>query len=74
MNDAELLRHSRQIMLPEVDVEGQEKLGRARVLIIGVGGLGSIAAMYLAAAGIGHLVIVDFDAVDRLLDARIDAA
>jgi len=64
MDDEELLRYSRQIMLPEVDIEGQEKLRRARVLIVGMGGLGSPVAMYLAAAGVGHLVIVDFDTVD----------
>lgn len=64
MEDVELLRYSRQIMLPEVDIEGQERLRQARVLIIGMGGLGSPAAMYLAAAGVGHLVIVDFDRVD----------
>lgn len=63
MDDEELLRYSRQIMLPEVDLEGQQKLRRARVLIIGMGGLGSPVAMYLAAAGVGHLVIVDFDTV-----------
>lgn len=64
MNDEQLLRYSRQIMLPDVDIEGQEKLLAARVLIIGLGGLGSPAAMYLAAAGVGHLVLADFDAVD----------
>ncbi len=64
MDDEELLRYSRQIMLPEVDIHGQEKLLRSRVLIIGMGGLGSPVAMYLAAAGVGHLVIVDFDRVD----------
>lgn len=64
MNDDQLLRYSRQIMLPQVDIEGQEKLLAARVLIIGLGGLGSPAAMYLAAAGVGHLVLNDFDAVD----------
>ncbi len=64
MQDNQLLRYSRQIMLPQVDIEGQQKLLDSRVLIIGLGGLGSPAAMYLAAAGIGQLVLNDFDAVD----------
>lgn len=64
MNDEQLLRYSRHIMLPDVDLDGQEKLLAARVLIIGLGGLGSPVAMYLAAAGVGHLTLVDFDAVD----------
>lgn len=64
MNDEQLLRYSRQIMLPDVDIEGQEKLLSAQVLIIGLGGLGSPVAMYLAAAGVGYLVLADFDAVD----------
>lgn len=64
MNDEQLLRYSRQIMLPDVDIDGQEKLLSARVLIIGLGGLGSPVAMYLAAAGVGQLVLADFDAVD----------
>jgi len=64
MNDDQLLRYSRQIMLPQVDVAGQEKLLAARALIIGAGGLGSPAAMYLAAAGIGHIVITDHDVVE----------
>ena len=64
MNDEQLLRYSRQIMLPQIDVEGQEKLLSSRVLIIGMGGLGSPVAMYLAAAGIGHLVLVDDDVVE----------
>lgn len=64
MDDDTLLRYSRQIMLPEIDAEGQEKLAQARVLIIGMGGLGSPISLYLAAAGVGHLVIVDFDKVD----------
>lgn len=64
MEDQQLLRYSRQIMLPEIGFEGQQKLLRSRVLIIGLGGLGSPAAMYLAAAGVGELVLVDFDQVD----------
>ena len=64
MNDQQLLRYSRQIMLPSIGIEGQEQLLDSRVLIIGLGGLGSPAALYLAAAGVGSLVLVDFDKVD----------
>ncbi len=64
MHDNQLLRYSRQIMLPSMDIAGQERLLNSRVLIIGLGGLGSPVAMYLAAAGIGRLVLVDFDKVD----------
>lgn len=64
MNDEQLLRYSRQIMLPDIDIDGQEKLLTARVLIIGLGGLGSPVSMYLAAAGVGQLVLADFDVVD----------
>lgn len=64
MNDEHLLRYNRQIMLPQIGYDGQQKLARSRVLIIGLGGLGSPAAMYLTAAGIGHLVLVDFDRVE----------
>jgi len=64
MNDQQLLRYSRQIMLPQVDIEGQEKLLNAQVLIIGAGGLGSPASLYLAAAGVGSLTIYDDDQVD----------
>jgi molybdopterin-synthase adenylyltransferase len=64
MNDEQLLRYSRQIMLPQIDIDGQEKLLASRVLIIGMGGLGSPVAMYLAAAGVGHLVLVDDDIVE----------
>ena len=64
MNDDQLLRYSRHILLPEIGVEGQEKLLAANALIIGAGGLGSPAAMYLAAAGVGRLTLVDGDEVD----------
>lgn len=64
MNDAQLLRYSRQILLPQIDIGGQERLLAARALIIGAGGLGSPAAMYLAAAGVGHIVITDPDSVE----------
>jgi len=64
MNDKELLRYSRHIMLPQMDVAGQEALLGATVLIIGLGGLGSPAAMYLASSGVGHLVLADDDKVD----------
>lgn len=64
MNDDELLRYSRHILLTDVDVEGQERLNNARVLIVGLGGLGSPVALYLAASGVGHLSLVDFDHVD----------
>jgi molybdopterin/thiamine biosynthesis adenylyltransferase len=56
-------RYRRQLMLPEIGEKGQEKLGRAKVLLVGLGGLGSISSYYLAAAGVGHLRIVDRDSV-----------
>ena len=61
----ELKRYARHFVLPEVGMEGQKKLKSSSVLIVGVGGLGSIASMYLAAAGIGRLGLVDFDEVDH---------
>lgn len=64
MNDDQLLRYSRQIMLPQCDVLGQQKLLAAQVLIVGAGGLGSPASMYLAAAGVGTIAIYDDDVVD----------
>ncbi len=64
MNDTELLRYNRQLMLPEIDISGQEKLLESTVLIIGMGGLGSPVALYLAAAGVGHLIIADDDYVE----------
>ena len=64
MNDNQLLRYSRHILLPKIGYEGQEKLANSHVLIIGAGGLGSPVALYLAASGVGHLTICDFDDVD----------
>ena len=64
MNDDQLLRYSRQIMLPQIDAVGQQKLLDSTALIVGMGGLGSPIAMYLAAAGVGHLILADFDNVD----------
>ncbi len=64
MNDNQLLRYSRHILLPEVDIEGQERLLNAKVLIVGLGGLGAPVAMYLAASGVGELWLADHDEVD----------
>ncbi len=64
MNEQELLRYSRQILLPQIGVEGQKALKNATLLLIGMGGLGSPSALYLASAGIGHLIISDFDEVE----------
>ncbi|MGH6805190.1 MAG: HesA/MoeB/ThiF family protein [Methyloceanibacter sp.] len=64
MKDEQLLRYSRHILLPEIGVEGQDKLRAASALIIGAGGLGCPAALYLAAAGIGRLTLADSDKVD----------
>ena len=64
MNDAQLLRYSRHLLLEDIDVEGQEKLLNAHVLVIGAGGLGSAAAPYLAAAGVGYITLVDHDDIE----------
>lgn len=64
MNDDQLLRYSRHILLPEIGVEGQEAILKAKVLVVGAGGLGSPVAMYLASAGVGTIVIADDDTVD----------
>ena len=67
MNDGQLLRYSRHILLDEIGVEGQQRLLDAKALIIGAGGLGSPAALYLASAGVGQITLADGDTVD--LDA-----
>ena len=64
MIDEQLLRYSRQIMLPQIDLDGQQRLLDSQVLIIGMGGLGSPVALYLAACGVGEIIIVDDDRVD----------
>jgi molybdopterin-synthase adenylyltransferase len=64
MNDEQLLRYSRHILLDEIGIEGQQKLLAGRALVIGAGGLGSPAAMYLASAGLGRITLVDDDTVD----------
>ncbi len=78
MNDDDLLRYSRHILLPQIGVEGQEKLAAGSVLIVGAGGLGCPAALYLGAAGTGRMVIADADTVDltnlqRQIGHRTDA-
>jgi adenylyltransferase/sulfurtransferase len=64
MDDDQLLRYSRQILLPQIGIEGQQRLLDARVLVIGLGGLGSPVAMYLAASGVGTLALADHDRVE----------
>ncbi|MEK7321858.1 MAG: HesA/MoeB/ThiF family protein [Pseudomonadota bacterium] len=64
MNDDQLSRYSRHLLLPEIDIAGQETLLRSRALVVGLGGLGSPIAMYLAASGVGTLVLCDHDRVE----------
>ncbi len=64
MNDNQLLRYSRHILLPQIEYDGQEKLIQSHALVVGAGGLGSPAALYLVASGVGTLTICDFDVVD----------
>ena len=64
LTDSQLLRYSRQIMLDDIDIEGQQTLLASKVLIVGLGGLGSPAALYLAASGVGEIILLDDDEVD----------
>jgi molybdopterin/thiamine biosynthesis adenylyltransferase len=64
VNDQQLLRYSRHILLDDIGIEGQQRINAARVLIVGAGGLGSPAALYLAAAGTGQITLADHDVVD----------
>ena len=64
LSDQALLRYSRHILLPEIDIDGQERLLTSRVLIVGAGGLGSPVALYLTSAGVGHITIADNDTVE----------
>ena len=65
LTENELKHYQRQLILPEIGKEGQERLKNAKVLVVGAGGLGCPVLLYLAAAGVGHIGIVDFDHVDR---------
>src|ERR1039458_1645202 len=64
LSNDEILRYSRHLIIPEVGIEGQQKLKAAKVLLVGAGGLGAPLALYLAAAGVGKIGLVDFDTVD----------
>ena len=64
MDDLELLRYSRHILLDEIGIEGQEAILKAHVLVIGAGGLGSACVPYLVAAGVGSITLIDHDQVD----------
>lgn len=64
MDDRQLLRYGRHILLPQIGIEGQERLARSRALVVGLGGLGSPVAMYLAASGVGRLTLADHDQVE----------
>lgn len=64
MDDAQLLRYNRQIMLPQVGIQGQQQLLKAHAVIMGLGGLGSPSSMYLAACGVGRITLVDYDTVE----------
>ena len=74
LTQAEMLRYSRHLIMPEVGLEGQKKLKAASVLLVGTGGLGSPVALYLAAAGVGRIGLVDYDVVDDSEPAAPGAA
>ena len=65
LTNDEILRYSRHLLIPDVGLSGQRKLKASSALIIGTGGLGSPVALYLAAAGVGHIGLVDYDVVDE---------
>src|SRR5271154_6045874 len=64
LSNEEILRYSRHLIMPEVGMDGQLKLKRARVLLVGTGGVGAPLGLYLAAAGVGTIGVVDFDKID----------
>ena len=64
MKDNELLRYSRHILLPQIDIEGQEKIRNSKAVLVGLGGLGSVISMYLVSSGIGEIVLIDHDEVE----------
>ena len=72
LSNEEIARYSRHLILPEVGMEGQQKLKAAKVLCVGTGGLGAPLALYLAAAGVGTIGLVDFDVVDAIQPAAPD--